>query len=100
MSKTKRYFRTEDDSFCYDKEHFVSEMKAENLEQIEVFEAVKANDPDHIWCSYISEAGEKGNCGKQCDAYKPRNGIEGACVHLGTLYNHGEKVMLTISKIQ
>lgn len=96
MSKKPLYFKSEDDNFCHDKAHFIEEMKSEKLEQIEVFEAVKANDHEHIWCSYIGEAGDKDNCGKQCDAYKPRNGKSGCCTHLGTLYNYGEKVTLTI----
>lgn len=96
MNKKKHYFKNEDSVECYTREVIKAEMKAEKLTEIEVLEAIKSEDKNHIWCSYVGAPGEKGECGKQCDTYKPRNGVKGACVHLGTLYNYGETVTIRI----
>jgi hypothetical protein len=40
----------------------------------------------------VGECGEKGNCGRPCSNYKPRNGESGICRHYGRVYEPGKLV--------
>ena len=49
-------------------------------------EAKRMTGIECFYCTKYFEVGEKGNCGKQCDGYKPNNGVSGRCKHYGFCY--------------
>ncbi len=94
MSK-KLYFIDEDAEHCYGEQYFQRLMSEEGKQEIEVMEAVRAiGVPDFMYCKEYVGVFEKGECGKVCPAYLPRNGKSGCCKHVGKLYEHGEKITL------
>lgn len=97
MPSKKYYFRDIEDEHCFQKEYWLSEMKAEKLEELDLFEANPTWENDFFYCKAISEVCEKGECGKQCNDYAPRNGNSGCCKHFGKLYEIGEEVTLYIN---
>ena len=94
MSRIKFYFRNADAELCYQKKYWLSEMKDEGLKELEVYEARPIKDDNFFFCKAVEECGEKGNCGRECEDYEPRNGKSGCCRHVGKLYEAGEKVLL------
>lgn len=40
-----------------------------------------------FFCRHFRTMGNKGNCGKWCEAYKPRNGKSGCCKHNRYVYD-------------
>ena len=71
-------------------------MRDNEVNELKAFKAVPTSDPYYMYCTRFDEIGEKGNCGKFCEAYAPRNGKSGACRHLGKLYDEGEEVIIRI----
>lgn len=95
MAKDKYYFINEDAESCYPLSFHIELAKHENLETIELIEAIPDFDnPDFIWCSFVGEAGEKTECNKTCDEYIPVKGK--GCKHKGKLYEYGEKVKFIV----
>ena len=93
------YFHTYDDEICYNEEYWQQFMKAEELTEIEVFEAVPEKFYDQFWCKQYATVGQKDNktCGKVCKKYAPRNGKNGCCKHYSTkVFGHGKKVTLNL----
>lgn len=68
------------------------EMRERGLTESKVFEAKrrKAND-EFFYCEDVLEWGEKGECGKFCDCYSPRNGKNGCCKYLSYGYEPTDK---------
>lgn len=98
MKAEKYYFQDEDSEHCYTKDYFIREMEETGLKEMKVLEAVKGGvDKDFIWCKETDTCGEKSECGRMCDDYKPRNGKNGICIHRGILYSYsyGKEVILT-----
>jgi hypothetical protein len=56
-------------------------MAENNLKELELTLAEKEKDSDFFLCKKVMDVGEKGNCGKICDFYDPRNGKSGICKH-------------------
>lgn len=97
--KQKYYLRFKDDEICYNEEYFIELMKYRKLKEIQVFKAVPEKHYFIFWCKYYRLCGDRGQCGKKCDNYKPRNGKSGCCkYYTNILYNPGEKVILKINK--
>ena len=92
----KRYFETVDAKLCYPESYFQDEMRDNGLTEMTVLEAIpmKSSETDYMWCKENEAAGEKGECGRFCDAYEPRNGKSGMCKHQGRLNDFGEEVIL------
>lgn len=59
-----------------------------DLREVQAFKAVKEINSDHFWCKNFGELCPKHNgiCGKECEAYAPKNGKNGCCRHVGHLY--------------
>ena len=94
----KLYFETLDSERCYSLEDIKDRMRFDNIEAKTVYEAeIDRSVQDFFWCKAEGEVGEKGNCGKQCEDYKPRNGKSGCCKHWGHLYKTNENKKLTIN---
>lgn len=91
--KTKLYFDASerDPEQCYTMQHFRNEMAYANVSELTLIEARPSYGTGYFWCKELQEVGEVGeSCGKQCHAYKPRNGKNGRCVHSHHLYEPGE----------
>lgn len=100
MSK-KKYFleivlnEEPDEVWCAYLSTIKTEMRDRELVEAKVFEAVKIkNDDGYIFCSSVFEWSERGDCGKWCNDYTPRNGKTGCCRYLRQGYEPSE-----ISKI-
>jgi hypothetical protein len=80
----KLYF-AKDSLFCYPLKHWKELLKDCGISEMTVYPAVKIKIKDAIYCKHFDSIGDA-NCGKQCHAYAPRNGKNGACKQLGSLY--------------
>lgn len=94
MTQRKYFFRRVDDELCFTKDYFIREMEYEDIKELEVYKAKPHRDSDYFFCRAVDEMGERGECGKQCDDYDPRNGKSGICKHMGHLYEVGEKTII------
>jgi len=93
----KLYFKSADSEMCHSLDVHIDEAKMNGMEEIELFEAVPIKDANYFWCKANLAVGEKGECGKICNDYKPRNGKSGACrYYSNTLYERGEKVTINV----
>jgi hypothetical protein len=88
---SKKYFSEINKEICYDIESQRDIMKSHGLSQLKLTEAQKVVGADYFYCTFIGEIGEKGDCGKQCDHYSPRNGKNGICKHNGGIYEQTDK---------
>ena len=84
----KLYFHTDEPETAYPLAHFNETLQR----PFELAEAVPLQNTDFFFCKSVSEAGEKGNCGKFCSDYEPRNGKSGICRHYGKVYEPGKLV--------
>lgn len=97
MKKEKLYFSEFQEEFACHIVDILKEMKERGLTEIEVSQAEIELKTDYFFCKAVGEVGEKGeSCGKQCDLYKPRNGISGCCKFRGYCYAPGKEFKLTI----
>lgn len=100
MASHKLYFDKADPEFCYPLSYF-KERLANDLDApdtLTLLEAEKAFGTGFFTCQHFGQVGEsKESCGKQCEAYKPRNGMSGICVHHGPVYTASPKA-ITLSK--
>jgi hypothetical protein len=65
-------------------------MAFTNEETREVYLAKPDRNNGYFYCKENEEVGEKGNCGRICGDYAPRNGRSGICKHNGLLYEPTE----------
>jgi hypothetical protein len=84
----KYYFENEESEMCYNKQYF----KEKGI--TEAWAGKKIQYCDQMFCRYNYEVGEKGECGKKCETYEPRNGKSGICKHYGYLYVPFKKVKI------
>ncbi len=85
-------FFTRESENCTTLDTIVDEMRYLHSTKCEVTLAKRTPNQDYMYCRLYQEVGEKGNCGKFCNGYKPRNGKSGACVSLGSLYEPTDQV--------
>jgi hypothetical protein len=93
---SKYYFRTEDSEMCYTLDYLLEQAKEAGLTEIELLTAIPQKVEGMIWCRAVDGCGEKGECGKQCDSYKPRNGKSGICREQGRLYEPDKKLKFQV----
>jgi hypothetical protein len=96
----KHYFleaviEEDDEVWCAYLPTIKEEMRERGLTEAKVFEAkrCKAND-DFIYCEDALAWGDKGECGKICDSYSPRNGKNGCCKYLSYGYEPIDKIKI------
>lgn len=99
VKKEKYYFKYNDSERRYSKSYFDIYMKENNLEEIEVYEAIWERIGGGVfWCKEHSFCGDetKDTCGRSnCKEYQPRNKISGVCKHHSCwFYVHGDKIVL------
>ena len=94
--KTKLFFRNIEDNICYELEDILSELKQEDYDKTEIYEAVRDKDCGAKWCNAIGQLIVKGEseCGKNCSYYTPKNGKNGCCEKLRLCYVSGQKYIL------
>ena len=83
MKKPKLYFSVIDAEICYTLEYHLDNARMDSISEIELFEAIPDKDKEYFFCKAIQECGIKGDCGKHCGEYEPRNGKSGICNHKG-----------------
>jgi hypothetical protein len=96
MKRTKYYFRKEDSERCYTIDKHMDDAREEGLTEITLFEAKRQKLHDFIYCHAVDECGEKGECGKCCGDYQPRNGKSGMCKNQGLLYEPSKEVKFKV----
>lgn len=92
----KYYFLNKDSEMCYTKDHFIDLMKDNDLTEIEVYPAKMVKGESYSWCTELQDAIEtgRGDCGRSCDDYKPRNGKNGRCRFSKNCYEPDEKPII------
>lgn len=91
----KLFFRAgQEDEGCYRLSFHIETLKEEELPEMKLYEAVKDNSTGYFFCKFFDECGEKGECGKQCSEYSPKNGKSGVCKHYGNVYDSGQEYLL------
>lgn len=99
MRNEKLYFKNEDGTFCYPLVDYLNEAKEDELDEIELIEAIPAPNEDQVWCTYHGEVVERSDCKKsECQLYHSKSG-RGACWHRGSYFLHGEKVKFKVPYI-
>jgi hypothetical protein len=83
------FFRN-DAMLCFNIASHVDALKFEGETATELFEAKITKDASYFFCKAFGEVGEKGDCGKQCLKYEPRNGKSGICKNSGQLFEQTE----------
>ena len=99
--KIKYYFKNSDSEICYDLNYYMNYMRNNNLNEIDVFEAIPTIIGHGIfWCKEHAFCGDDSRefCGiNNCNEYKPKNKISGACMHhTHWLFEHGNKIILKL----
>ena len=89
-----------DDEMCYKIDVHLKYMVEHDMQKMDVFKAVRVRSKDWIFCKEYGTISERGECGRVCSGYAPKNGRSGACKHLGGLYEPGERFELEIKKIR
>jgi hypothetical protein len=82
----KYYFINQHDENCTSKEGVIEHMKLLGLSELEVNEAERLYIDCEAWCKVVGLPTEIGECGKQCEDYKPRNGKSGCCLHYSKVF--------------
>jgi hypothetical protein len=67
-----------------------------HLTELKVYKAKRITGIDDFYCREFNEIGEKGNCGNECESYKPRNGKSGCCKHNTPCYEPSKIVTLIL----
>lgn len=82
------------DELCYDLPSILQEAKEQGLKEIEIIEAKADIGSPYFFCKHFQFVGEVGqSCGKQCEAYEPRNGKNGRCVFSSHCYSRTDKTI-------
>ena len=95
MAKEKVYFENEDANQCYPLSYHIENAKADDLKEIEIFEAItNTTDKDIIWCTELENVSEKSDCNKECPYYISSKGR--ICDLRGKLMDWGEKIKFNV----
>jgi hypothetical protein len=84
---------TQDDA-CYSRQAIINIAKKQKLSEVEMFEAIIVRNVDFFYCSAFGWIGEKGDCGKLCKHYIPRNGKSGICKFNKPAYKKSDKKII------
>lgn len=93
----KLYFLLNVSEICYDIDYFKNLMTSNGISEMKVFRAEPERWNDVFWCRSECFCGDKSmeTCGKQCLAYKPRNGKSGCCRYYSKiLYYPSEQITI------
>jgi len=91
----KMYFENEDANTCYPLSYHIENAKADDLKEIELFEAIPDTlNKDIVWCTELENTSEKSECNKNCPYYIASKGR--ICDLRGKLMDWGEKVKFNV----
>ena len=90
----KLYFGGDNDENCYSITYFKEKMMEDDLAEMVIILAERETGTEYFFCKEYFSVGEKGECGKICDGYKPNNGKNGRCKHFGYCYDVTDKKFL------
>jgi hypothetical protein len=79
---------------CFSLSAHRDRMKEVDVESLTLHRAQPVRDVPYIYCKAVQEVGERGECGRSCPLYAPRNGKSGACRHLGRLYEPTDETLV------
>jgi hypothetical protein len=83
----KKYFREEEDEYCFTIAGIKEQMKAEGITELTVIEASRSTGSDFFFCKEFQQVCEVGvDCGKECESYIPNNGKNGRCKFYRNIY--------------
>ena len=68
---SKKYYFDNQDENCYSLDYWRDYMTENGIKKLEVFEAKRETGTGYFFCKEAGEIGETGECGKQCNDYKP-----------------------------
>lgn len=71
-------------------------MLHNKTKELEAYEAERDINSDMMYCQEYGVTGEKGQCGKDCEHYIPRNGKSGNCKHNRHTYSIGNKIAIKL----
>lgn len=93
----KFYFATLDSEIAYPLQYHIETARDNGLDEVELFEAEPYKISGSGFCIAFEAVIEKGDCGKSCPDYSPRNGKFGVCkFRSNKLYEPGKSVKFTI----
>jgi len=92
--KPKYYFLSENDERCYTLQHRMDEAKEQGLTEIELFEGVRDNHPEYVYCTKMEDIADKCSCNKSCPYLKRTGGR--FCDYRGKFYTPGKKVKFKV----
>jgi len=96
----KRYFFQKDGEYCYKLDYHLQYMVDNDIKEMDVYLAKREIQSHYFFCKHFQECGERGECGKHCEAYNPRNGKNGVCKHFGYTYEQTDQCFtLRIDKL-
>ena len=82
----KLFFSELDETTCYPLLQIIAEADRQGLATLKLNLAKRLLAADYFYCKHYDQVGEKGQCGKACNFYQPKNGRSGACRHTGHIY--------------
>jgi hypothetical protein len=93
-----KYYFNSFNILALSKKDTISQMVKNGVTEMIIYEAEKSKgENDLFWCRQYFGCGEKGNCGKLCKHYEPRNKKSGCCKHYGNLYEEGRPYILNVN---
>lgn len=93
LSKKRYYFRNDDDEMCYPISSHIKHMVENQIKEMDIYLAERETESHFFYCKHFFQVGEKSEqtCGKNCEAYQPRNGKSGVCKFSGFVYEKTDK---------
>lgn len=83
----KQYFNKMDEEYCSPLKYHKMVMIDNDLRELKLTEAKRDNHSGYFFCKVVAEVGERGQCGKICKDYTPRNSTgSGLCKHRGFIF--------------
>jgi hypothetical protein len=94
-----KFYTSNYEDECYQKQHFIEYVKENNFSEIELTEERQIIGSGYFWCTEFDEIGEVGElCGKICKKYIPRNGKNGRCKFSNNVYESTDKKIILKNK--
>lgn len=95
----KLYFAARDSEICYPLQYHIETARDNDLNEIELFEANHVKIESYGFCRAFDAVIEKGDCGKSCPNYTPRNGRFGVCkFRSNNFYEPGKSVKFIVNQ--
>jgi len=87
--KEQLYFESEDSEHCYPLSHHIENAKADDLKEIELFEAIPCTDGEMTWCTELEDVVESKTCNLECPYHESSEDSD-TCKLKGQLMDWGD----------